>query len=779
MGALPFTQKYGSSNYRNPVDDIDPSVKHGKTKKNDADGNDIAERYFKEKCEYIFSSYLRDDSFIPYSTAADFHTNRIYGQGKQPPTKYKEQLTIKDKKTNKRKGWMNISWDTLPILPKFRSLVLGKFDDIDYTVYTRAIDEASSTTREDIKMHVVIERKYGERLKEFRQAIGMKEEDAMNGSAKLPFTPKSIEELDMLAQMNAFRLSWEISMDKLMNDTAMKCNFPELKRRLMEDAVDLGFIAMQSSTDKQSNTPNMEYLDPEYLIVRQTRRNDFYDVSEWGYIKWMTVAQLKEYGLKEEQIRTAASAYSSMWGNPTMMGGGYGNTDYRGGSIDSFRIAVLDTEFQSFDTYFYESRMISGKKETFFDLDYPGQPTGKGNKVYPKHKQKLYRAKWIIGTNIVFDYGLQHDVPYDQQGKPMPSLHCYRISDRSMMNQCISTADDIQISILKMRNAVAESSPNGLSIEWGSISNIAHGGDNMDPYDVIQIKKDRGDLLFRYAINPANGMPIQGGVPPVTPIQGGIGPYLGELITSLDWGINMIREITGINAVVDASTPQPGALVGTAKIAEAGTNYVLKPLLSGYKSVKSRCFSSICNRWQITAMYYKDKVTVGGNSNAAFETIELGKDIYKPVFDVFCDVLISDEDKMKLDQACLESLRAAKTGSVGITPMDYFYIQQLVQTGNVRWAWVYLSYREKILTEEAQARALETQKVQAEGMQEAEKIKAKSAQDLIILTETEKRKTMMLEYKLKGELELAKIRLTNQQKQAQPAPAAAPAPTVN
>jgi hypothetical protein len=769
MAAIPYTQKYKDSKYQNPLDDMDPDLKQGKKKRTDENGEDMAHRFFREKCEYIYSCYLRDDAYIPYSATTDFRTNRLYAQGKQPPQKYKEQLTIKDKKTQLRKGWMNISWDILPILPKFRSLVLGKFDDIDYTVYTRAIDEASNTTREDIKMHVVIERKYGEMLQEFRSAIGIKEDEAMSGSANLPFIPKSLEELNMLSQMNAFRLSWEISMDKLMNDTAMKCNYPELKRRLMEDVVDLGFIAMQSTTDKQSNTPSMEYMDPEYLVVRQSRRNDYFDISEWGYIKWFTVAQLKDFGLNETQIYEAASAYTSMWGNPSMVGGNFGGgTDSRG-SYDSFRIAVLDTEFQSFDRYFYESRMINDK-EVFFDLSYPGEPSKKGNKVYPKQKQKLYRAKWIIGTSIVFDYGLQFDVPYDQEGKPMPSLHCYRVSDRSMINQCIASADDVQISVLKFRNAVAESSPNGLMVEWSSISNISHGGDTMSPYDILQIKKDRGDLIFKYAVNPANGMPLQGGVPPVTPLQGGIGPYLNELIQSLDWQINMIREITGINAVVDASTPQPGALVGTAKIAEAGTNYVLKPLLSGYKSVKSRLFGSICNRWQITAMYYKKEATTGGGPNAAFETIALGEEMYKPVFDVYCDVLISEEDKVKLDQACLESLRAAKTGSVGITPMDYFYIQQLVQVGNVRWAWVYLSYREKILTEEQQARAIETQKMQAEGVQKAKEMEVQGKLQEIKLMEEEKRKTLQFEYMLKKDLELAKIAATNK-KQAQSAPA--------
>lgn len=749
--AIPYNGKYSDkSKYLNPGDDVDPKIKRGTL--NDPESKDKQYNWFLQKCEWIYSAYLNDDAYIPYSSIKDYRINRLYSQGMQPNNKYMDRLTITDKRTNLRKGWMNISWDILPILPKFRSLVIGKFEDIDYNIQVRAIDNASTTAREDVKLTIMVEQKHAELLKDLKEALGIKE-PKINEEASMPFIPKSIDEFNMMASMGAFRLAWEISMDKLLNDTAAKNNWQDLKRRLIEDAIDLGVIAVKDYQDPQTHQPMCRYVDPEYFVIRQTRRNDFNDVSEAGEICWFTLEQLKGMGLSEDQLRTCANAYNAMWGNgiiqPNRLSGDFDRNRY-----DNFRIGVLDCEFTSMDREFYESRQMNGR-EVLFDMPYNStKPTNKKNKLNKTEKPKFYRAKWVIGTNIIFDYGLQYDVPYNQNVFPKSSFSCYRISERSMISQCISSADDIQLTVLKFRNAVASSKPPGLMIEWGSISQLSLGGEKLDPWDVLKIYGDRGDLLFKYALNPSNGMPIQGGIAPITPLQGGIGPYLNELIETMTWHMNLIREITGLNAVVDASTPQPKALVGTAKIAEAGTNHVLRPILSGYKSVKQRLFANLCNRWQMTAKFYPQEVVIG-QANAAFETIKLAPKLYDPIFDVFCEALISDDDKMTIMQAAMESIRAAKTGSVGITMMDFFYIQQLLAIGNIRWAWVYLSYREKIIQDEAHARAMQMQQVQAQmaQQQQAQKIQADMA--LLQAQEEQKRLTMKMQYELETQSKIA------------------------
>jgi hypothetical protein len=423
-------------------------------------------------------------------------------------------------------------------------------------------------------------------------------------------------------------------------------------------------------------------------------------------------------------------------------------------------VAILDAEFESFDTFFFESRMINNRS-VYFDLPHGAKKaTSKRNKFGTRQYQKRYRAKWVIGTDIIFDYGLQYDQHYDQENRPRSSYSCYRIGEKSMISQCITTADDIQLAILKLRAAMAESKPAGVMIEFGSLKEISMGGEKMDPFDVLKIYRDRGDLLFRYAIQQ-NGMPMQGGIPPIQELRGGIGPYLQELITILDWNINMIREITGINAITDASTPSPGALVGVSQIAEQATSNVLRPLLAGYRSVKQRCFWNICQRWQLAGKFYPQSIPYAQEEgSAAIEIIKVGSDLYAPVFDVYVDMPIKDQDRQMLEQACLASMQAAKTGSIGITMSDYIYIKELANMNNMRAAWVYLSYREQQMQQQRDATAAQMQQMNAQQAQEQEALKAQMQMQMTAAVKEMELRNVTMEYYYKMLLE--KVKQTGQ-----------------
>jgi hypothetical protein len=744
---IPFVEKYKDSRYTNPGDNIDPN------KKQDIEDK-AAKDWFKRKLEYMYSCYIRDDAYIPYSTVRDYRICRLYAQGRQPNTKYMERLTIQDKRSGIRKGWMNISWDILPILPKFRSIVLGRFEEVDYNTQAHAIDDVSSTLREDAKWTKLVQTKYAKNLAEFRKELGLGEDQ----QEQLPFVPKSMEEMDMLASMGFFRLAYEITMDKLLIATAQKANWNEIKRRVFEDAVDLGIIAVKDYTDPVTGKPMVRYVDPEYLIIRQTRMNDFSNVSEAAEITWYSIGDLRAYGLTDEELVKASRAYSGIFGNPYMTDiPGYPQDRNR---YDYLKVAVLDAEFESFDTYFFESRMVGGN-EIYFDLPFGAKKaSSKKNKFGTRQYQKRYRCKWVIGTDIIFDYGLQYDQAYDQENKPRSSYSCYRIAEKSMISQCLTSADDIQLAVLKLRSAMAESKPAGVMIEFGSLKEIAMGGDKMDPFDILKLYRDRGDLIFKYALQ-SNGMPLQGGVPPISELRGGIGPYLDELMKILDWNINMIREITGINSVVDASAPAPNALVGTAQIAEQGTSNVLRPLLSGYRTIKQRAFMNLCQRWQLAGKFYPQSLPfvkeAGGTS---IEILKVADDVYNAVFDVYVDMPIRDEDKMQLEQACLASMQAAKTGSVGITMADYIYIKELMSINNMRAAWVYLSYREEQMQKQRDATAAQMQQMNAQQAQQQEVMKKQLEFETAMALEKVRERNMKLEYYYKMQLE--KVKQTGQ-----------------
>jgi len=742
MAEIPFAEKYADKSYVDPGDNVDPKVKK------DIYSED-ARRWFQRKMEYIYSSYLRDDAYIPYSSTRDIRLNRLYAQGKQPNTKYMERLTIADPKTGERKGWMNMSWDILPILTKFRSIVLGRFDEIDYSTRAHAIDDVSSSMKEDIKWTKLVETKYAEEMAAFKQALGIQDEEQ-----QLPFVPKTIEEMDMLASMGFFRLAYEVVMDKLLIATAQKCNWQEIKRRVFEDIVDIGWLSVKDYTDPVNGKPMVRYVDPEYFIIRQTRQNDFSDVTEAGEIVWMSIGELRAFGLNDDELYAAANAYAGVYGNPFISQLPGANLDRN--RFDYLKVAVLDAEFQSLDTSFYESRTLPNGRTVEFPLDFGEKPSSKKNKFGSRQHPKLYRCKWIIGTNVLFDYGMQYNQTYNQENKPRSSFSCYRVSERSMISQCITSADDVQLAVLKLRNALAESVPAGIQIELGSIKEITlGGGQKLEPFEVLKIYRDRGDLLFRYAL-AQNGQPIQGGIPPITELKGGIGPYLQELISILDWNINMIREITGLNEMTDASTPASSTLVGVAQIAEQGTSNVLRPMLSGYKSVKQRTFMNICQRWQIAGKYYPQSMPFVKDKAGAIEMLKVASELYEPVYDVYVDMPIQGQDLQSLENACLQSMTAAKTGSIGITMADYVYIKELMSVNNMRAAWVYLAYRENQMKAQQDATMAANAEANNRAAQEQEALKAQLKAQEIAFEENEKRKTLILESYLKMNTERVK-----------------------
>jgi len=754
MATAPFEDKYKGAGFTNPSDNINPKDKQN----NSGVGRD----YFVRKMQWVYSSYLRDDTYIPYSNIADIRTNRLYAQGRQPISKYRDNITLKDPITNERKGWMNISEDICPVLPKLRARVIGEFDGMDFGTTVMAIDAYSMAKREDRKVEVLVNSKYKAELEPFKQSIGIQED-----KGALPFEPNNMEETNMLFDMGFEKLQEEVEMDTLCIATEQRSGWTEIKKRIIEDLIDIGYGGAKDYTDPVTNLPMVRYVDPENLIIRQSRMNDFSNVTEGAEITWYTIAQLRTYGLEEDDIITAINAFQGKWGNPNW---GY-NSQYANNfnRYDGFRVAVLDGEFASFDTYRYEI-VQKGSRKVPYELPYNVDEIRAANpKAYRKKSsskevnkqyQKLYRCKWIIGTDIVFDYGLQYDVQYTQDGYPKSSYSIYRVSDRSMISQCISIADDLQLAILRFRNAIAQARPSGLAVEWSSLVEIASAM-KMQPLQLLTVLNHTGNLVFKYRTND-NGMPLQGIPDPVRELQGGVGQYLNELLSVITFNINMLREITGINASVDASTPAAEALVGTSQMAYQSTMKVLKPILSSYKNIKQRCFSNVVTRWQLARRLYNVSSTTYRNpSGGTTGKIDISAGIYDLAFENYCEELITDVEKVELNNACLASMQAAKTGSVGITLSDYIFIKQLISRNNVRAAWLYLAYRELQAQAVAQAVSSENQRMNNEGAMMQKQSEQQSKMLEIAAKGNEERKTLQMKY-------LYEMQMQNKELAAQP-----------
>lgn len=709
--------------------------------------------WFLRKMQNMYALHLRNESFIPYGNFEDIEINRLYAQGRQPIGKYMDRLLMKDKGGN-RKGWMNISWDNIGLMVKYRSLVKGKLTDMDFASAVQAIDGYSMERKEDKKWDILVKNKYADRLEPIKQSIGIEEEEE-----SLPFTPKNMKEANDLAAEGFLRMEEEIEMDGFILATQQKCDWVQIKEMLIEDLIDLGYAAAKDFTDPVTNKPMTRYVDPKYLIIRQSRKGDFSDVTQAAEVTFYTIGQLKEFGLKKEELYAAATAYNGMFGNMT------GAAWDRDSMWDEYKVAVLDGEFESFDATYQELRR-DGQLVT---LDGPN-PTSKKNKVTKKEFQKLYRAKWIIGTDVIFDFGEQFDINYAQDGRPKSSFTVFRVAERSMVNQCISAIDDFQLAVLRLRNAIAKAPPAGVSVEWGSLSGMTIGGNALDPMEILKIRNDTGDLLWRAALS-ADGTIIQGATAPIQELGGGVGQALNELITVMDLNIKLIRDITGINELADASTPPGETLVGVAQIAQASTNNVLKPIIYAYKNIKKRVCNNLVTRWQLSNHFYGiDRETLQTDEGQVIE-LKMPKGIYHLEFEAYCNLYISDQEKAELNQACLQSMQAAKTGSVGITLSDYLYIKRLMARNNINAAWLYLANREQQMQALSQMTADRNQQLNNEAAAQQAQIKEQG--ELAKIQAKTQGDLMVIDRKAMYDIELKQMELRSQEKVAREKPVSA------
>lgn len=709
-------------------------------------------QYFLEKARFLYSAFCSDSLPWGMTLANDYFINRQYAAGTQDNTKYMDMLCPRNKKDGKRKGFMNISWDNLSIYPKFRDIAKNRLLKFDYRVDTDCIDEDSTMERRRRKFTAYVKQVNKEFLDGIAEVAGMDESMNPMEQQKLPIMPRSLQELDMLDRMGSFKLDVEIGLQKyIVNDSLPLSQWQEVETKMKEDGVDLGMMACQCYFDPVSGAPMVRYVDPQYLIIRHTRDQSFQYISDAAEIRFFTISQLREYGLSNEQLALAASAYSNTYGNLSYTYQG----QYKGGAggvledkLSACIIPVLDMDFESFCTDKYEINSKNGI-DRIYNLPATAKKASSSSNTYGERKyQRRYKAMWIIGTEIVFDYGLQQDVPYDEFNRPLCSYKAYRCSERSITSRCIATIDDMQLAVLKFRNAWALAKPPGVRVEWGSLSNMTYGGSEMDPKDILRLYTETGNLIYR--AQTVGGVVVAGQAAPIEELKGGIGQLLDDFIKSYGLYSETLRELTAIGQVVDGTVPAGDKLVGIAKMAEASTTDAHRNILMGYRTIKQNVCSDLAIRWQnFTILNDGSKRIIPYMGGTSYEVIKISADDAKRKIRVICRAEIDDGLRDKIMAAAETSLAATKQGSSGITFSDYFYILDLLSRGEYDNAWLYLSYREDLAKQEQAALQQQNMQLNGQNMQAQEKMKA----DANMQSEAAKMKTA----EVQGMLEIQKI----------------------
>ena len=583
-----------------------------------------------------------------------FERNRDYANGTQDTSIYKQLLNSLS--PNKGDGsLLNLDYTPVPILPKFVKVVVNKILSRDPYPNLESVDPLSSSEKNKKKEKIKMQVEARELLQSLKEKTGvvldMDPEEI----------PSTLEEAEIFMDTN-IKTDAEIAAQIGTNMTLAWSNFSDTTyRRAVNDLVALGM-----SVVKRKNDPNkgikLEYVDPISFVHSHTEDPNFQDIVYAGDVKRMPIQELKRLAgdqFTEEEFKEIAEKVKNKQGNDTgrLNQSNYDErmqrTQY---GYDEYMVDVLDFQFVSVDSMYFEEKESRHGNNGFY---YKGfEYKEKSGSVFERtpHKMEMaivYGGSYVLGTDHVFGYGRQknvpknvHDISEAKLSYSVSATNMRRMMPKSMVESCTGFADMLQLTHLKIQQSIAKAKPDGLIIDIEGLENVQLGkGGELQPLELHDIYEQTGVFYYR-SKNPEGGFQN----PPVREISNTI-RNINELIGLYNHYMQLIRDTTGINEAMDASSPKGDALVGVQQQAIAAGNNAIYDITNASMMLFKRVCQDVVKCLQIIpieSVLYKVYTNAIGEEN--MNVLSSFKDLSMYNFGVQVVKEMEDEDRQFLEQ---------------------------------------------------------------------------------------------------------------------------------
>ena len=665
-----------------------------------------------------------------------FDRSRDYANGTQNTDIYKKLL----RSLNPNDGdgsLMNLDYTPVPVLPKFVRVVVNKILSRSPYPNLEAVDPLSSSDKNRKKKKIEIQIQQKEQLSKLKENTGVVFDIDPD---QLPDTE---EEAEIFLGTNV-KTDAEIAAQIGTNLTLSWNNFVDNTfRRCVNDLVALGM-----SVVKRSNDPNQgiktEYVDPLRFIHSYTEDPNFEDLVYAGHVKSISIQELKRiagHELEEEDFKKIAESAKKSYGNDpsrlhtssynkSLMRQEYG--------YDEYMVDVLDFEFISVDCIYFEEKENRFGNTNFFMKGYEYQP--KQGSVYQRtpHKMEVstvYSGCYVMGSDKIFNYGMSKNIPKNVHDLSKCTLSYSAIATnikemmpKSMVDSCTGFADMLQLTHLKLQQAIAKAKPDGLIIDIEGLENVQLGaGGELQPLDLHDIYEQTGVFYYR-SKNPEGGFQN----PPVREIGNSI-RNINELIGLYNHYLRMIRDATGINEMMDSSTPKGDTLVGVQQQAIAAGNNAIYDITNSSMILFKKVCSDIVKCLQILP---KESVIYNAYANAVgkenMSVLSSFEDLPMYNFGVHVVKEMEDKDRAYLEQNIQVSIQQ---GELDIE--DAIAIRQLKDVNQA----------ERLLVVRRKKRIAQKQNIAMQNSQQQAQIQQASAQ----ATSQAKMQEMQMEAQIKAQ----------------------------
>ena len=589
----------------------------------------------------------------------EFNRNRDYANGTQDTSIYKQILSSMD--TQGGDGTLlNLDWSPVPIVPKFVRIVVNKILSRKFNPNVEAIDPLSKDEKEQKKILAKLAIEEKEVIEEAKE-LGLDARVSTDG------LPENAEEAEIYLS-DSIKTSSEIAAQLATRLTLDWNDFDEnIFRRSVEDLVVNGMAVVKRTNDPGYGI-RTDYVDPAQFIHSSTEDPNFSDIVYAGHVKRISIQELKRIAgtdIPEDQYKKIAKSVMNRSYNNAAQ---FNQTVYdrsRGTHVygyDEYLIDVLDFEFIGVDDMIYEEKESQfGNVGFYYKGDIYKLPSDSvyDRKIHSMPNMCVYGGSYVIGSELLFDYGMKRDIPKNMHDLTRARLsysvvatNFRRAMPKSMVSSVIGFADQLQLTHLKIQQAIAKAKPDGLIVDIEGLENVQLGaGGELQPLDIQDIYEQTGVFYYR-SKNPEGGFQN----PPVRPLDNTI-RNINELIGLYNHYLRMIRDVTGVNEVLDGSSPQSDALVGVRQQQLAAGNNAINDITNASSVIYRRVCEDIVKCIQVlpteSIIYQAYERAIGRTSMeivSSFATLPMYN------YGIIVDREMSDEDKILLEQNIQQSL---------------------------------------------------------------------------------------------------------------------------
>lgn len=737
MEKLKFASQYKSEKtpYPFPDENIDQSKK------------DTPE-YFRACVNAILSKYVNNRCSNPYDGWGDrrpFWELRAYRTGKNSPNKYKNLLIGCDANGKRLPTSMNISWDILQILPQKIDVVKGYLQKINYDVDIQAIDYQSLVDKQTtVAMAKILADPLLEQARasvnEIAGANVLPPPDVSEIPGGIQFS--SPEQVEVASQVGVFFLEEEAALQNLLDKTQYESGSEGIADLVKEDLITLGHAGKRVYTNASTNIVMEDYVDVDKAIYPWSKYADYRDITYAAEIKPYSVGRLlQETNITEQEAIKIARSYSTNSGIGETPGfyaniadqrnnGQFGMNMWHQIEVDVVDCKWFGKKNVNVTSVEREKDGIISINKVSDDYDLTKIKNNKGKKLDRYSHMTVYKAKMVVGSDFVFDFGEDNDIVYNRDINsnltPVLPYRFVRTGSSSLVERCIGFVDDACLTNYKLRVArMKMPAPPNIQVDRSALEGMQIDGVKYKPQQLFKLLSDEG-VLITDSKNQWGNQTNSGQA--VRPIGTDLMQVIAGWWEDMGKSIEMIERVTGINDVFAAQTPQRQTGLGVSNLMIQGAQNALTPIIKANEYLTEQPWRVAAKKWQIVATYLPDEQKKKLSINRSLQMVKIGSKMHERDFDLKILAGNSDEEVATI-MAEMQNMRAAQRqgGQSGLNESDYLIVQELLKSRKVKQAQLYTAFA--IEKKNAENKQEQERLIQMNGEQQQQSAQAKGQVD--------------------------------------------------